>query len=396
MIRYQFFMFLSLLVSSLSAATSAPINLQTQDALAIGIQNAIDCFADKNNLFHKDRINHNDNIVDFAKIIRLKLLGETANFFGIHQNFLRGLNKSDFASFKQAVLAEMGMTGKQILQIVGDSGLFSPEGTVFGRNFLRKYLESDCVIEYGYTGHQSGNVQLDTNSFINEFIDAHPDQANRVLANVVGHTVWAIQQWHCYVSPHVRNFVTVYNNSGMNETPQYEADKQISGFTTFGTDVLISDFIGLDKLICLEGGAQSFQQIVNALLQDIPVDLVYNLRTSSGETMFSAARFLKLIDDEFTEKQQLSKEVIIQIFNKYKSSLASMFNEAKQDFKTKQALFDAAMHLFIENNLFQKVHVLCKFYDAKTSGGRKDILWNDPMFTYFTRKVYEDQKDFCS
>jgi hypothetical protein len=263
------------------------------------------------------------------------------------------------------ILARMGLAEESVMQVVGDSGRFSPEGTTFGRTFVREHLPGRFAIEYGFTGYKTGGQELDANSFLNEYIDETPGQAPRILANILGHTVLAIKKWGCYVSPLVQHFVVVYNGAGMTEDPQFDENgKKTAGFTTFGDDVTMSDSI-CDRLLCLEGGAQSFLQVVNVLRQHHPVEVVYNLRKAADAKMFSAARFLQMVDAAFVNGKAPDKEQVKLIFQKYAQSLNAMFNTGKPDYKTKKALFEQAMDAFIEDGIFERTHELCTFYNAE-------------------------------
>ncbi len=316
----------------------------------------IDCFAGKNTKYPLRPF------FGLVRLIEVREQGDVYNYYGVHVNDQQYI---DFAQFKYKISTRMGFLGKPIIQIVGDSNRFSPAGTAFCRKFVREHLANDSIIEYGYTGYKTGGQELDTNSFVNEYIDEQPIQSRRILANVVGHTLFAINKWGCYVSPHVHHFVVVYNDSGMATEPQFDENgKKTAGFTTFGDDVTMSDF-ACDRLICLEGGAQSFLQAVNVLQQGNSIEAVYNIRKPSDAKMFSAARFLQKVDAAFIAGKVPSKEIVRIIFTNYIKTLNSMFNESKPDFKTKKALFDKAINAFIDGNLFERVHDHCRFYDAK-------------------------------
>lgn len=318
------------------------------------IGEVINCFAGKNN---------NYDIKPFFGPIRLidvVMHNKTYHFYGVH---FKDQESVDFGQFNQKLLANMGCKGKTIVQVVGDSNRFSAEGTSFGRKFVRQRLHDDAVLEYGYTGYKTGGQELDANSFLNEFVDENPEQAGRMLANVLGHTVWAINKWGCYVSPHVHHFVVVYNDAGITEEPKFNCEGiKTAGFTTFGDDVKMSDFV-CNKLICLEGGAQSFLQTVNVLQQGNTVEIVYNLRKPDDTKMFSAARFLQQVDVACSDKVPSKKEVW-DLFAHYASKLNSMFNETKPDYKTKKALFEKAISAFIDGGLYERVHSHCTFYNA--------------------------------
>lgn len=319
------------------------------------IEDIINCFAGKNNMYA---------IKPFlgpVGLIEVNEEGTTYHYYGVH---MQDQAQVDFLTLKRMITSRMGLEEQPVMQIVGDSGRFSPEGTAYGRTFVRKHSPGKFIIEYGYTGYKTGGQELDANSFLNEYIDEQPEQAARVLANVLGHTVWAINKWGCYVSPHVRHFVVVYNDAGMTQEPQFDADgKKVAGFTTFGDDVTMSDYT-CDRLLCLEGGAQSFLQAINVLQQGRPVEVVYNLRKEADAKMFSAARLLQKVDAAFVDDKTPEKEQVKRIFEEYVHTLNAMFNAAKPDYKTKKALFDQAIDRFIDGQVYTRVHDLCTFHNA--------------------------------
>ena len=142
-----------------------------------------------------------------------------------------------------------------------------------------------------------------------------------------------------------------------------------SGFTTFGDDIVPSDYLfsksDNDRFICLEGGAQSFKQATNALTLGIPLIMVYNIRKPENEKFFSATRFFKLISDEYKKGQTPTKDRIREIYNSYVKTLVSLWDTKKPDFETKKALFEKGMEEFIAEGLFERVPALCSFRDAK-------------------------------
>jgi hypothetical protein len=346
----MYFLKRALWLSSLILSMLCPLS-----TFAHKIEDIINCFAGHNTMYA---------IKPFlgpASLIEIDEDGKTYSYYGIH---FKDQEKVYFPTLKKMIMERMGLPAESIMQIVGDSGRFSPEGTAFGRRFVRERLQGKFAIEYGYTGYKTGGEELDANSFLNEFIDEQPSHAPRILANILGHTVFAINKWGCYVSPHVHHFVIVYNDAGMTEEPKFDAEgKKIAGFTTFGDDVTMSDYV-CDQLLCLEGGAQSFLQVVNVLRQGNPVEVVYNLRKAPDAKMFSAARFLQMVNTAFIGGKNPDKAQVRTIFQEYEKTLKAMFNATKPDFKTKKALFERAIETFIEDGVFEQTHKLCTFYDA--------------------------------
>lgn len=262
----------------------------------------------------------------------------------------------------------MGTSSKNTLEVIGDSAQFSEQGSNYVRAILRKYFAGEHLIEYGFTGYRKENT-LDTNSFINEYMDENPDQAYRVLANIVGHTHVALNEWGTAGSALIRNFVVVYTNDGMQEEPAYNLEGiKISGFTTFGDDIIMSDYIlqaqDGDRIVCVEGGVQSFRQVVNALSINVPVDFIYNVRTTNGESFFSTARFLNKICEGFVGDLPPSKEWVQSAYDDYIKSLKNVWSTSKPDYLTKKALFEEAVHIFIDKEFYKCLKSLCTFTNA--------------------------------
>lgn len=322
----------------------------------------MDCFSRKNKLYKIE------SFLDKVDLIEIKDKNGIVKqrFFGIHKADQQNLN---FMNFKRKLAQLENLNTKEMVQIVGDSSQFSKEGTIFVRKFLQKYFESNFIIEYGFTGYKNSE-ELDINSFVNEYVDKHPERGSSVIANILGHTHVALTKWGCYGSPYVKNYVVVYNDSPMSEEPKYnENGIKVSGYTTFGDDVIASDYIlqsiDKDKLICVEGGAQSFRQVVNALNNNINIELVYNVRKPENNELFSTALFLKLINDIFVTDKVFSQEAVEEVYKKYTSELKSMWNTKKPDYKTKKEIFDYAINEFMNKRLYEKINKLCTFYDAK-------------------------------
>jgi predicted ATPase len=336
------------------------------------IPNVINCFARRNSLYPLQAF--------FGPIALIEVAIEGAvkpyRFFGIHVDELHRIAAGDiaslkrfFADFKQKLARSMQVKITDGLQVIGDSNQFSREGTAWVRDFMQDRFDRSGLIEYGFTGYKTA-YKVDVNTLVNEYANEHPGQANRILANIVGQTTVALNQWGTSGSSYIRNFVVVYNDAGVVDVPRYnEKFEKISGFTTFGDDIVLSDYLFNaaqgDRFICLEGGAQSFKQAVNGLILNIPITCVYNIRKSENEKFFSAARFFNLINNAYDADQEPTIDDIKQIYKKYVVSLDSLWDARRPDYQTKKILFEKAIKEFIDQGIYEKIPHLCTFYDAK-------------------------------
>lgn len=311
------------------------------------IEEVVTTLTNKNNVSSETyKIVLKENFTPKTKLLLATHNQTTFKFFCINKKDIKNI---DFILFKSKVLEEIGLKSKTI-QVIGDSNQFSEKGTHFGRSFLSKEFNGKKIIEYGYTGYKTSCKELDINSLVNEYFDK--TKRNHGLANIVACTKKAITDWECYVSPHVKNFILVYNDKGMS-----------NGHTTFGDDVEISDnFLTPpdDEVICLEGGIQSFLQATNSLLIGLEIKLVYNLRKKENTKYFSTAEFLHLIEKSFVDKKPPSKNKVLEIYKEY-AETHTPWNPNRPDAHTKEALFEKAMLLFIEKEAFKKVKELCSF-----------------------------------
>ncbi|KKR97018.1 MAG: hypothetical protein UU47_C0003G0005 [candidate division TM6 bacterium GW2011_GWE2_41_16] len=273
-------------------------------------------------------------------------------YFGIHKNTQEHI---DYTALKHLIIEKLGLPTTHMIEFVGDSDQFSENGTVIGREIIRKHCAGNHMIEYGYTGHNDNPRELDINAFISEYVDQNSQESYRVIANLVGHSHTAMTQWHCSASPLIHNFVVVYNDHGM-------IDEE---YTKFGDDVIVSDYIldPHDTMVCLEGGAQSFKQVTNALQRGCRIFLADKLRKPANNVYFSTAFFLRLIHQASTQNngQILTKQQVHEIYQNYERTLKSRFNLARPDHTTKKALFDQAINEFIEQGIYEKVLAQCVF-----------------------------------
>lgn len=320
----------------------------------------IDCFAAKNSLYR---------VQPFLGPVKLITFKDKAGlpyyFFGVEKD---KQTEIPFAKLKAKIAKVMKVRPQNMLEIIGDSAQFSEAGSNYVRKVLREEFSGNHIIEYGFTGYTKGK-ELDINSFVNEYVDENPTQAYKILANILGHTHMALTQWGTSGSSHVRNFVVVYTQDGMTQEPVYNKEgMKVRGFTTFGDDIIISDHIlqakDGDRMICVEGGVQSFRQVMNALSLNVPVDLIYNVRVAAREPFFSTARFLNQVKDAFVDNQAPSPELVQKIYDAYNATLQSIWDVSKADYLTKKALFETAIQDFINQGIYKRINTLCKFYNA--------------------------------
>ena len=245
----------------------------------------------------------------------------------------------NYVGTRQTILTTMNLTSNtKIIQIVGDCETYSVEGTKKARSVLVNILNQDGIlIEYGLTGYKDGNA-CDVNYLVSSIIDKYNIPS---IANIVDyHTVVAIEKWKCQISNKCRNFLLVFNS-----------DHTVK----FGDDIQLSDTL-CDTTICLEGGAQSFSQCVNSLLQNKKIVMLYGLRDLKKESYtryFSCSEFL----NQFIG---ITEESVEKVKDKYMESVI-LFNPKKGDANEKQGLFDNAWNKFVEYKLRSRVDDLVKF-----------------------------------
>ncbi|MFA5075291.1 MAG: hypothetical protein WC436_04280 [Candidatus Babeliales bacterium] len=243
---------------------------------------------------------------------------------------------------------------QKIIQFIGDSRRFGPKATAFLRSFLirRGFLGGDHVIEYGYTGGAPNQEQSDTNTLINEYINEHPEYSKKVFANIVTDSgTYASDS-----SPFVHNFIFLYNT---NNQP-----------THFGDDIFVSDYMlnssDEDSVLCLEGGVQTFLQIVNCLRNNIDIFCVLNLRDRTRESEFSASRVVNVISNLLKSVNNISdqnRELLESTIENIKDiclqgpDLVNLNPES-----VKIQILQTAFRQLIEEKLYERIKELCKFY----------------------------------
>lgn len=275
---------------------------------------------------------------------------EGIHYFGIRKD-QQPQDRILYQDIKKYVLQTIEMSpDTELIQIVGDSMEYSQEGTKRAKEFLDKNFHSNAAILYGYTGHKNQDGRRCVNASVTDVIEEKKWE-NRTIGNIVGyHTPMALEKWGCS-GPELNAYFIVY---GDDETSREKG-------TVFGDDVITSDFLA-DRLLVLDGGAQSFRQICNALLTDQKIIVLADLRTPERKHVlengvqtkyFVAAEFLRE-----ASKQEDMQNWYSNYFGKGKVYIA---DPKKYDFDTKQDLMDSAWKVFIENKLHLKISKLVAF-----------------------------------
>ncbi|KAJ9653374.1 hypothetical protein H2198_007463 [Neophaeococcomyces mojaviensis] len=188
-----------------------------------------------------------------------------------------------------------------ILQVVGDSGRAFNQAAIPRALEVLSEQTAQRIIEYGYTA-----VEYDTNWLVAEYISKLPEVRSRVIANAVGQSIQCLQDPSWSGSLKVANFVMLYDR---------DSD------TEFGQDVWLSDGIMSpdfnDEMLCFEGGIQAFCQCTNALVKNIKVVAMTNLRPSELHIKFSAARLLLQLKktDASSDVQERAREYLSQLLD---------------------------------------------------------------------------------
>lgn len=299
-----------------------------------------------------------------------------------------------FEGFKKKLLNEVGLKKGNIIQVVGDSGAYSPTASQDVQKFLSLFMDAKkgSLLEYGLTGHRKHS-----GSCVNDSLSQWRDNVGKgvpLIANIVDYgTTWVINDFNCTVSEAFDVLVFVYDkNKGK---PLFDKDgnpkidsktnkQKINPGAHFGSDTPISDNVP-DELLCVDGGAQSFLQLINTLKQGKPVVALSNLRGDENpgtkykdkdgveryHTMFSAADFFNMLSKETT--QETTAKEAKNLFDNYLAKYP-IVNPNKYDASTKNALLEEGFSKFIKNELWKTLPELYtgieydngKFMDVRT------------------------------
>lgn len=230
---------------------------------------------------------------------------------------------------------------------------------------------------YGCTAKQMGDLRRDTNSLVSEWIDYDDKKTlgkqKRVIANVVDKdSLKMVKEFGFNIAKNIRNFLLVYTN-----TPEPQAG--------FGADTPL-DSLTNGKMICMNGGVQSFLQVLNALNNNINVVGLTHLRSKDKDNFdpttkknyLSACDLLAVVKNKMGHGKSLQ-----QIIKDYIREHA-LYNTSKPDNGTKQALWDQSMSLL--KNVWLKLHLFqnvdCEIQEYKAT----DVLREQNHFRYIYAK----------
>lgn len=244
------------------------------------------------------------------------------------------------------------LSNTKIIQFVGDCDLYKEEYIVAIKNFVDRVLEkyNDIIIEWGFTGKESfKSNQYDINCIVGEIIDRENIPSIGSLVNY--HSVKAIEEWGCSHARNCKLFTLVYSDKG----------------ALFGDDCDLTDML-CDILVVVDGGIQSFNQIVNCLIDDKQIHVLYGARDTEKERdydvdtktfikYFNAGEFLSIFSDINESKQSLNKKNINQILSYYLEE-RELYDKRKGDANTKDKLFDHAWNKFVDNELWKKMNLV--------------------------------------
>jgi hypothetical protein len=315
-----------------------------------------------------------------VRLYTCQVNGEQYRFFGIHKNAQKSMKPKDFLILRQRILQVMGFSpSSPTIQIVGDSATFwRQEAQIYKRYLFNKLAQiPNLVVLYGFTGNRKDDG-LEVNELVAEWIaQDQTHQGRNVLANIVDfHSSKAmlpknIGGWGGAISPMVRNFYLVYDYGHI---PTSESGAK------FGDDTLSSDNLTSEACLCLEGGAQSFRQVMIMLANNIRVEGVTGLRgennpkvyaTDRGRDLFcfSAAEFLNYIAQHINDIQQTyHRNITLNEIETIKDAYFSTHYLIASQPNIKSPMFQLAWSEFTQRQLWKKIP---QFYQSTNVGQLK-------------------------
>ncbi len=264
------------------------------------------------------------------------------SFYAIHER-----EQPSDPDYHQTIRAELLSRMKMdprtlIVEVVGDSSVYSLSGTAIVKSFLDRHLTRDVVMLYGYTGHTTKEGASCINAAATEYV-VENGMLDQTIGNLVGyHTRVALTDWGCF-APLLKHNILVY---GDDETSEATG-------TLFGRDVITSDYLA-DKLIVAEGGVQTFRQICNMLLLGRPVYSIGGLREESY--YFSATEFVEYLRRNCKKIPEPTSELLDMWKGEYLET--KVLFRKKGDAGTKPALDKEAWALFKEEKLYKRLDLI--------------------------------------
>jgi inosine-uridine nucleoside N-ribohydrolase len=310
----------------------------------------ITSYLDTRNLVTLERSNlpNVSLVVDFPSDVKYQIINRLENllfpldYVGYAAKVLsdeKGIYKvsrnADIKQLKEKIFAEQKFSGK-IVQIVGDCVAYSPETTLYCMKFLEDNIGKDEIIEWGLTGIRKGyELSYDINHMVSQIID---NNGLCSIGNAVDyHTPYFLTKFKSTYSRTNNCVITVVDG----------------GKAKFGADVDISDGL-CDRLVAVEGGIQSFLQMINCLSQGKRVTGLCGVRRVKN--YFSACEFMWVLKNDKNIGTADEKYVTDKLNEYLKEKL--LYDKDKADACTKQALFDAAWKKFVEEKIWTKLDLI--------------------------------------
>lgn len=195
-----------------------------------------------------------------------------SHYFYIHK---KKISKSLKLSIKQQLKKVFELPHYTGLQVIGDSASFDRKASTFVQNKLLTTLQNfEGLIFYGFTGEGANGIIAD---LLEKGLSS-----DHIIANIVANeSLDVINNYNCRYSTRITNFLIVGNGKGR---------------CKFGDDIELSDQLA-EQLICLEGGAISFCQLINSLIYHAPAKItIYtglrNQENTYSRPLFSAGELL--------------------------------------------------------------------------------------------------------
>jgi hypothetical protein len=302
----------------------------------------------------KFRSEKSTRLVGTGGLSSVKLNGDYL-FFGVHKSEQRKLN---FKSSRSRILEDLNLPNSTpIVQVIGDCTRFSVQGTAIAREFLKNRITPDCLVFWGHAGLKGGET-ADVNQIVNDWLEECPSRFKRAIANIVDfHSLKAITEWGCTFTPENKNFFLVYGNA------------------LYGDDIISSDHL-TDIGLALEGGVQTFRQIVDLLSREKVVYGIYGLRGNANPdfwdektgrylSIFSAVEFLNILkcNLDLKNKNKVIDLGLLENFLRDYLRGRLLFDARNPAAKTKEALFYDAWRKFSLESLWYKLNN-CLFVQA--------------------------------
>lgn len=286
--------------------------------------------------------------------------GVTYRVFGVNKQEQQYV---DYPDLKSKLCSELGfLSAKKYIQIIGDSTVYSQEGTAFLQDYFSQQLMPQMqtsIILYGFTGNQRAGCE-DINQAVTSWLERDKVDPRIVIANVVDcDTPKAIREWHCSVNESIVNYFLVYTTGEPS--------------AKFGDDSYLSDSLS-DIAYCAEGGTQSWCQIVNMLSRQATLIFLTGLRDCQNPdvinpatklTYFSAAEFISELQDYIVKAESTTLNLEEFFHENEYLRQHPLCDVASKNAQSKLVQWQIGCELFLKQELWKKI-LTVEHVDKKT------------------------------